>query len=167
MIAEEQERIFVEWMKDHQGIFYKIANTFAEGNQIEDLVQELRLAVWKSIPKYTNKSKPSTFIYRVCLNRALSLQRKDASYHQKLEAYRTHVDVTTSSEGPNPLLDRIYTEIKKLTPLDRSIILLHLEGWSYQEIAENFDMSVNLIGVRLNRIKKQLTNNLGRGSNEL
>lgn len=162
MTQKGQEQIFVEWMKDHQGIFYKIANAFADGDQIEDLVQELRLAVWKSVPRFSNQSKASTFVYRVCLNRALSLQRKSASDLRKMEAYRTHVGVTESfNVEHNPLLDRIYAEIKQLTPLERSIILLHLEGWSYKEIAENFDMSVNLVGVRLNRIKKQLTSNLG------
>jgi RNA polymerase sigma-70 factor (ECF subfamily) len=162
MTPKGQEQIFIEWMKDHQGIFYKVAYAFADGNQIEDLVQELRLAVWKSVPSFSSKSKASTFIYRVCLNRAISLQRKNAADSRKLEACQTHLDVTgISNEGPNPLLDRIYAEIKQLTPLERSIILLHLEGWSCKEIAENFNMSVNLVGVRLNRIKKQLTTNLG------
>lgn len=168
MTQDEQDKIFIEWMRDYQGIFYKIANAFRVHSEVDDLVQEFRLAVWKSIPHFTSKSKPSTFIYKICLNRALSLQRRQKSVERTLETYRTHHDTLgTKHEASKPLLERIYEQIRKLDPMDRSIILLHLEDWSYKEIAEHFQITVNLVGVRLTRIKKKLTTNLGDSSNDV
>lgn len=50
----------------------------------------------------------------------------------------------------------LYSEIHRLGLVDRSLTLLSLEGVSYHEMGEIMGMSESNIGVRLNRIKKQL-----------
>jgi RNA polymerase sigma-70 factor (ECF subfamily) len=73
MKAREQDTTFEAWMKDHQGILFRIVRSFSThlGEQ-DDLAQEIRLAIWKSIPNFDGQSKVSSYIYRVALNRAIS-----------------------------------------------------------------------------------------------
>ena len=42
-------------------------------------------------------------------------------------------------------------------PIDRSLILLHLEGQSYLEIADVLGISEKNVGVKLSRLRKTLT----------
>lgn len=53
-------------------------------------------------------------------------------------------------------LQLLYKAIRKLSDLDRAIILLYLEENPYKEIANIIGTTPNNIGVRITRIKKQL-----------
>lgn len=53
-------------------------------------------------------------------------------------------------------LQLLYKAIRKLSDLDRAIILLYLEENPYKEIASIIGTTPNNIGVRITRIKKQL-----------
>ena len=59
--------------------------------------------------------------------------------------------------GEDPLLERLYEAIRQLEPLDRSLVLLSLEGQSYAEIAALHGLSETNIGARLSRARQKLT----------
>jgi RNA polymerase sigma factor (sigma-70 family) len=69
-------------------------------------------------------------------------------------------DLDGGLQDSNPFNDEslklLFLAIKKLSELDRAIILLYLEENSYQEIAEIMGLSSNNIGVKITRIKKKL-----------
>jgi len=50
----------------------------------------------------------------------------------------------------------LYEEIYKLDEIDRSITLLLLDGFSYKEMASILGITESNVGVKINRIKKQL-----------
>jgi RNA polymerase sigma-70 factor (ECF subfamily) len=58
--------------------------------------------------------------------------------------------------GRNEQLDWLYDEIRKFDPVNRSLMLLVLEGYSYQEVAEQLGITAGNVGVKLNRLKEQL-----------
>ena len=53
-------------------------------------------------------------------------------------------------------LNQLYSAIRKLSEVDRGVILLYLEEKSYQEIADIIGTNPNNIGVRIKRIKERL-----------
>jgi len=57
----------------------------------------------------------------------------------------------------NPQLEWLYEQISLLDEIDRSLTLLMLDGFSYREIGDTTGISQNYVGVKLNRIKKRLT----------
>ena len=57
--------------------------------------------------------------------------------------------------------------IRQLPKVDASLALMHLDGLSYQEMAEVLGISENYIGVKLNRIRKQLAEQLKGATDEL
>jgi RNA polymerase sigma-70 factor (ECF subfamily) len=54
-------------------------------------------------------------------------------------------------------LDWLYDQIAKLNETDRSITLLMLDGFSYKEMSSILGISETYVGVKINRIKKHLT----------
>jgi RNA polymerase sigma-70 factor (ECF subfamily) len=55
-------------------------------------------------------------------------------------------------------LNLLYSAIRKLSEIDRAIIMLYLEEKPYQEIADVIGTNPNNIGVRVKRIKTKLKN---------
>jgi len=62
----------------------------------------------------------------------------------------------TSQAFPDEALNQLYDAIKRLSEVDRGLILLYLEEKSYKEIAEITGTNLNNIGVRIKRIKERL-----------
>ena len=163
MSPQERDACFERWMGDHLAILYRVANAFAVGADRHDLMQELLLAVWKAVPDFRAESKPSTFIYRVSHNAALTWKRTQRTYLRKVEQFAA-LAATEPAPGASAhereALERLYDAIRALPELDRSLILLSLDGVSYREASEIHGISESNVGVRLNRIKARLAKSL-------
>ena len=57
-------------------------------------------------------------------------------------------------------ISELYKAIGKQSQINKAIILLHLEEKSYAEIAEILGISESNVGTKLNRIKKEIKNQL-------
>jgi RNA polymerase sigma factor (sigma-70 family) len=166
----EQQARFDDWVRTHGAILHHVANGFAEGDDRNDLMQELLLAVWKAIPAFRNGAQPSTFIYRVSHNAALTWKRTLRNYRNRLERFQAQpaTDASPAADSREPaLLERLYVEIRKLPPLDRSLVLLSLDGVSYADMALIHGLSESNVGVRLNRAKQQLAKAMKGAADEL
>ena len=64
-------------------------------------------------------------------------------------------------------LELVYAAIRQLPPVDRSLILLHLDGVSYAEMAEIHGISESNVGVRLTRLKQKISDTLKEVAHEL
>jgi len=150
-------------MRDHSAILHHVVNGFAAGEDRNDLLQEVLLAVWKSIPAFRDQAKASTYLYRVSHNAALLWTRTQKNYRRRIEAFGAAAP-DESATGPDPATDerlaQLYAAIRLLKPVDRSLILLSLDGLSYREMAEVLGLSESNVGVKINRIKTQLTQTL-------
>lgn len=157
MTEAEQKRIFDEWLSEHKGILFKIlrAYAFTPADQ-EDLFQEMAFQVWKSVPDFLGKSKPSTWIYRVALFTATAWLRREKRRPEEQPLSKVAHTLESQIEPQDDRLNWLYDEIGRLEPLERSICLLLLEGFPYREIAELIGLSESHVGVRIHRIKKRL-----------
>lgn len=153
-------------------MLHHVANGFATGADRHDLMQELLLALWRAVPAFRGDARPSTFIYQVAHNAALTWKRTQRNYRQRVERFESlslPVDPPPSpaAAGERELLELLYTHIRALPPLDRSLILLQLDGVSYAEIAAIHGLSESNVGVRLNRLKQKLSTALQDVTHEL
>ena len=71
--------LFQSWLEEHRGIVVKVTRSFAATPaDAADLEQEILLHIWLSLPNFSGQAKTSTWIYRVCLNTALTWRRGTA-----------------------------------------------------------------------------------------
>jgi RNA polymerase sigma-70 factor (ECF subfamily) len=73
----------------------------------------------------------------------------------------------SSAERARETLEHVYAAIRRLPPLDRSLVLLHLDGVAYAEIAAIHGLSEGNVGARLTRLRQKLTTDLEDLTHEL
>lgn len=160
MDSTAQEARFAEVTRDHMGILLKTAYAFALPADRDDLVQEMLLAIWQALPAWdVTRCKLSTFLYRVANNRAQNWNRSQRRYGQRLEALQRCPQLALDAPESDPhagRLEWLYALMRELPPLDRTVLMLHLDSLSHREIGEVTGLTENNIGVRLHRIKRWL-----------
>jgi len=172
--ALEQEAIFRRWLEAHLGLMLKVVRGCAAApTDQDDLFQDVLLNVWSSIPAFRGEAKETTWIYRVAFNTALAWRRGERRRREGHEQFlkfdvspqvqASHVEALPERE----IIDQLYAAIRQLPKVDASLALMHLDGLSYQEMAEVVGISENYIGVKLNRIRRQLAEQLKGVINEL
>lgn len=166
MHASEQNKLFEEWAMAYQGMVRSVAHAFATGGERDELAREILAALWLAIPAFQGKCKPSTFVYRVAHNHALTWQRGRRNYRRKLEQY-AFASPPPAETGDGPRIEALYAAIHQLDGLDRSIILLYLDKLTYAEIAEVLGLRANAAGVRIHRIKDKLLQLMKENDHEL
>jgi RNA polymerase sigma factor (sigma-70 family) len=148
------EQQFLQLIDQHQAIIHKIGRLYRETKEDrEDLFQETVYQLWKSVPGFSNRSKFSTWMYRIALSTAIApfrKQRPHIVYTPALPEPATH------AQDPNDLQEQLLAAIKQLDPADKALILLYLEDIGYKEIAEITGITENHVGVKLNRIKNKI-----------
>lgn len=158
--TEDQNACFEAWLRDHAAMLHHVANGFAAGADRHDLMQELLLALWRAVPAFRGDAKVSTYIYRVAHNAALTWKRAQRTYRAHVDRFEALSPLELSADDDaapeRALLEGLYARIRELPPLDRSLILLQLDGISYADIADMHGLTESNVGVRLNRLKQRL-----------
>jgi len=140
------------------GIIIKLCRAYTNSQEdFEDYYQEVCLQIWRSKDNFREKSEWSTWVYRISLNVCLTLLKKKKNNSQHFVSDTLPSD---GSEYNNAFTDEslnlLYDAIRKLSEIDRAIIMLYLEEKSYQEIGDIIGTNTNNIGVRVARIKIRL-----------
>lgn len=154
-----QGEAFADWLAPHLASLRRISRAFAEPSDQHDLMQELMLAVWSARPRFQDRSATATFVYRVAHNTALTWKRGETRRRRRREAIEAEMALRAEHQAAEPeagLLERLYTAIRTLPPLDRSLILMSLDGLAYAEIARLQGLSETNVGARLTRIRQRI-----------
>ncbi len=120
----------------------------------EDLVQDIFLAVWRALPAFRGDASERTWLYRIAHNVALTWQTRDRRRRLREAVLDDHVQPTNETDLRRLDLNRT---IAKMTPADRTLTMLWLEGLSAAEIEHVTGVKAGMVAVRLSRIRKQLT----------
>lgn len=157
MTNPEDRDDFLRVIEANKGIIYKISRAYCKHDEDrKDLIQEIIIQIWNSFQKYNDQYQHSTWIYRIALNVAISLYRKNSVRQNRTVPLTDTVNFiddsqTNEMEGDIVLL---YQFIHELKNLDKALILLYLEQKSYKEIADILDISVTNVATKIGRVKK-------------
>jgi RNA polymerase sigma-70 factor (ECF subfamily) len=159
MTAGRQEELCRQWVEDHAGILHKVSRSFTDNPaDREDLMQEILMQLWRSVPRFQGEAKVSVWVYRVAFNTAVIWRRgRKRRVKRETGLFRYVAGSAASADQGNPeLIERLYEAIHALPLVDASTVLLSLDGVSYRDMAEILGISENQVGVKLNRAKKKL-----------
>jgi len=159
MEKADQQRVFDQWLKGHEGLFFKVVRAYAfSPEDQDDLFQEIATQVWRSVPNYRGEAAVTTWIYRVALNAALAWTRNERKHREgKQSVDGVDSAILHASPAADPRMEWLYEQIRELNEIDRSLTLLLLDGFSYAEIGAMLGITENYVGVKISRIKARLT----------
>jgi RNA polymerase sigma-70 factor, ECF subfamily len=166
LTRQEKDTQFTEWMREHSSIAGRTARAFefdSEGQA--DLLQEILVAWWRSIPNFPVSGNARQWLYRVSLNSALTWQRRECRRHRVIDRAAPFAQLIESTAQPVDPVDRdaindLYRAIHQLRPTERALVLLHLDELSYEQIADILGTTANAVGSRLTRTRDALAKSL-------
>ncbi|MBN4081115.1 RNA polymerase sigma factor [Caldithrix abyssi] len=154
----------------HKRIFHVAFRFCGNIQEAEDITQEVFLKVFKGISNFRENSGFFTWIYRitvnVCLDKNRTRQRRDKYFIKGgtdsimdniSEDATDHVSNPSSQILHDELQQTLQTALNQMNSKLRTVIVLkHLQGLSYQEVAKIIGCSEGTISSRLNRARRQL-----------
>jgi len=159
MTIAEKEKQFLQMLDAYKNQIYRVCWGFTtNASEVEDIFQEVILNIWKGMDGFRGDAMPSTWIYRIAVNTCILWQKK-ALKMEPLEGNQLTQSVIENEAfqfEPSPKILQLRAAIQQLKKIDRSLILLVLEGFAYKEIAEISGLSVSNVGARINRIKAKM-----------
>lgn len=158
-------------------IFSLIYRMVRDRELAEDLAQETFVKVFNNLERYNPKYKFSSWIFKIASNLAIDQLRKKEPRTISLDGSRfaenaesqqaSRIEIATEDEGPDELLEarelgrEIEIAIGTLREEYRTAILLrHVEGRPYDEIAQIMDLPLGTVKTYIHRARSELRSTL-------
>jgi RNA polymerase sigma-70 factor (ECF subfamily) len=159
---------FGELVRRYQDrIFNVVFRLVGNAEDASDVVQDAFLSAYQSLGKFKGEAQFYTWLYRIAINTAVSLKRKQ----RVVAAFR----VRTSEAGDAEPLDhsefsrpenamerseqqqRVQAALQKLSGEHRTVLILKdIEGQKYETIAEILRVPIGTVRSRLHRARLEL-----------
>jgi RNA polymerase sigma-70 factor (ECF subfamily) len=152
------------------GAIERLARAYeAQVEARRDLIQDIHVALWRSLAAFDGRCSLRTWVYRVAHNTAAShVQRRRRWRGEQgatLEALETVADTDDpeAKAGDRQALDRLMAIIQALGPPDRQVALLYLEDLDAATIGEITGLSPGAVAVKIHRLKALLAKRFAEG----
>jgi len=163
MATPQQQERFQALIEEHKKILYKICNTYCRNrDDREDLAQEILVQLWRSFGAFDARCRFSTWMYRIALNVAISYCRRESvRARHVLSGDERLLNISEEATNPAEELLLLHQFIDRQDPLNKALLLLYLDGNSYQEIAEVLGISQTNVATKISRLKQTMKQDFG------
>jgi RNA polymerase sigma-70 factor (ECF subfamily) len=138
----------------------------ADRDKQRDLVQDIHIALWRSLASFNGACSIRTWVYRIAHNTAVShVVRERRNRAQTMVSLEEMPEVRTSESaaGRQQSLEQLLAMVRKLKPIDRQVILAYLEDMDAATIAEITGLSASKVATQIHRIKSILSRRFQEG----
>lgn len=152
------EKEFAKIVEENKTTIYAVCYMFSDSREeVDDLFQEVLIAMWRGMESFRGDSNIRSWIYRLSLNVCISAERKS---RRRTDSVRLDMGINLYDDTDSDVrqVQLLRRRIGRLGVFDRAIILLWLENMSYEEIGAIVGISAKNVSVRLVRIREQLKN---------
>ncbi|MDR1960119.1 MAG: RNA polymerase sigma factor [Planctomycetaceae bacterium] len=147
-----------------------IAAQVGEKAAIEDVWQDVSLAVIAQKSPIQDVTRVTPWLYQIAVRQSLQYRRKMGRRRKLVERYVEKVVPNQPTRENFTPLDILLSEerhaqvravMQNLEPEEREILLLkYIHGWRYREMAEKLGISVSAVQARLHRARQRLRQEL-------
>lgn len=153
---KEKESAFLSLLDCYTPIVAKVCYFYAtDGDDFNDLRQEVLINLWQGFQQFRGDSEISTWIYRVSLNSCVSYFRKHKK-HYGTQPIEFIPDIIAEDTDKRKMIAEMHSLINKLDREEKALILLWLDNYSYEVIAELMGIPRNTVASRIHRIKDKI-----------
>jgi len=150
------EQEFISLLNKHQNIIHKVCSIYMDKTaDKEDLFQEVTLQAWKSFATFRGESQFSTWLYRVALNTAITFFRKEKKRPTIINA-EVFPETAEETAEMEEQATAMYKAIAELSKIDKALVMLYIEDYSYHDIGGMLGITPNNVAVKMIRIKSKL-----------
>jgi len=136
-----------------------------------DLLQEIHIALWRSLARFDGRCSERTWVYRVAHNMGASHVRRRRRIARQQFTTLDDLSVATRPSSDNPEIQvadkhafaRLMDLIHALAPVDRQVVLLYLEGLDAAAIGEVTGFSPGAVATKLHRLRAVLAAQFQQG----
>jgi RNA polymerase sigma-70 factor, ECF subfamily len=154
---------YAEVAADYGAALERLARGYErDSDKRRDLLQEIHIALWRSLARFDGRCSLRTWVYRVAHNVATSHVIRAKQHAPTFDAADDIESIPDSRDGEEVLdrrraLDRVYELIQQLRPIDRQVMLLYLEEIDAASIADITGLRPTNVATKIHRIKHVLT----------
>lgn len=165
--ANRQDALYASFADTLAGAVERLARGY-EANEArrQDLVQEIHVAIWRSLATFDERCSLRTWVYRVAHNVAVSHvlgdQKRALVGLEEIEQVADPIAIEQVVERRHTI-ERLLRLVRSLRPLDRQLLLLYLEGEDAVAIGEVTGLSPSNVATKIHRIKKVLADHFEGG----
>ena len=167
MRATKDSSRFCELFESYQSALRRLASAYVERPaDREDLLQDIAVGIWQSLPRFRGDCSERTWIYRIAHNIAIRASSRVRTRRAREPIIENRWDRQSPDSSSEELLlieekrKAMMKRIRELSALDRQLVILHLEGLSAIEIEEVTGVSQGAIATRLTRVRQRLASRL-------
>ncbi len=165
-----RDDVYGEVLDTFGGAIDRLARSYeADAEKRRDLLQDIHLAIWRSLDTFDRQCSLRTWIYRVAHNVAASYVLKHRRARQRPLSSLDEINEVSCADDPAESTDRqinlgrLYALIQHLQPFDRELMLLYLEGLDAASIADIMGITPANTATKIHRIKKLLGRRFHKG----
>lgn len=167
---ERQDALYAQATAAHGGMIARLTAGYeADPALREDLKQEIHLQLWRSFAIFSGQCSLVTWVHRVAHNvgarhvqRAVKARAVGFVDLDTVEVADGKADPEESADAATRLR-QLYALIWRLRPIDRQVLLLHLEEVDAAGTAEITGLTPGAVATRIHRIKALLARNFAKG----
>ena len=144
--------VFGELVRTQTPRLRRLAGSYARSGDAADLLQEMLLQIWRSLPAYRGDAALETWAFRIGLNTAFSHLRRELKRREAMDGNGAAAEACAPAGHAEQarILDDF---LASLGAVDRAVMLGYLEGLTHEQLAQVLGCSVGAIGVRISRLK--------------
>ena len=168
--AVDQEALYERVSAEFSAPLVRLARAHeADPSLQQDLLQEVHIALWRSLPAFGGRCSLRTWVYRVAHNTAATWVLRRRRRFDKHLVDLDDLEIPTDDREIGAAVDearmlgRMRDLVQRLKPIDREVFVLYLEGLSVDEIAEIAGLTHTNTGTKIHRIKRLLSERLTSG----
>jgi RNA polymerase sigma-70 factor (ECF subfamily) len=148
-------------------VFTVVHKIIENREDAEDITQEIFIKAFKSLERFREESKFSTWLYRIAYNTTISKLRKKKLFQivREDDLPLDNISYTDEKDEQEIEIKLQYLEeaLKKLPPDEIFLVTLHyMDGQSIEQISKICNLSASNIKVKLFRIRKKLATEIGK-----
>jgi len=131
----------------------------------EDLTQEVFIRVFQGLPKFSLRSKFTTWLFQVTKNRVLDELRASERRPRALVALddAPQLEVLDAPAEQVEMIEALWTAVDGLnTDLKMALLLLYVVGLPYNEIADSLDTTLATVKWRIFKAREEVQLGLAR-----
>ncbi len=151
-------------------VYLSALRVVGDPDQAEDIAQNVFLKLLKLTPKqFNNVNAWRGYLIKLAatssidLIRQLKREKGSSQHHQSVNIDEEAHDLASPNHSPLAQLDisrdlhQVRIALSQLSPQESEVIILRLiENFSYQEVADQLEITASLVGVTLHRAHKKL-----------